>query len=102
MSRSTKPLRVDKNDAELVQSLAEEHGTRPAEVFGEILAEFDLEQVSPEPEQIGSCPVCGYQFDETEVKDKVLSCPQVKCPDPENRHSRRDRHRFKPEDLDDV
>lgn len=86
MARSTKPIRVDKDDAKLIQDLAEDRDARPAEVVSELVASID-EDGLPVAETLGSCPVCGYEFRADEARTPLLSSQRtVRCPDPEDRH----------------
>jgi hypothetical protein len=87
MGRNTKPLRVSRDTAEQIQSLAEEHDTRPAKVLDEIMANTDLETTTaqaPEPDKVGACPVTGYVFDESEVQEPIFGEPWVEHPDPDD------------------
>jgi hypothetical protein len=106
MGRSTKPIRVEKQDAEQIQDLAEEYDTRPAEIFGTVLAHVDLDEIenkTVDKGPVGACPLCGYEFEQTEVKDPMFGDPQVSCPDPEDRHQETGvQLRFRVEELDNV
>lgn len=104
MARNTKPLRVSRDTADQIQTVAEEHDTRPAKVLDEIMANTDLETTtarSPEPDKVGACPVTGYVFDESEVQEPIFGEPWVEHPDPDgNLHS--NQITYLVSELDDV
>jgi hypothetical protein len=102
MARSTKPVRVDKDDAKLIQDLAEDRDARPAEIVSELVAELDDEDLVPET--VGACPLCGYEFRQDETKSPLLASDDtVKCPDPDDQHRETgSTRRFRVSNLDDV
>lgn len=104
MARSTKPVRMNRDDAERIRDLADEYDARPADIVDELLTVADLDSLETASEPVGACPLCGYQFSEDEVRSPVLSSVErVTCPDPDNRHEDTGiDDKFRLEELDEV